>query len=138
MSEVDSIINFGTSVEDAEAPAPLPKNRYTATIRRATAKMSQNNTKYAELLFHIGPDQYPADYTEGNPEGTSIAYRRVGLEDNPQARWRLKNFCLAIGAPIPSTTLNVADWVGLTADVEVGHETYEGVERAIITRVFQS
>jgi len=136
MTEInDSIVNFSSSVTDAEAPPPLPRGRYKAQIRKAIQKVSQNNTKYAEILFFIGPDQYPADFTDGNPEGMSIAYRRVSLEDNPQARWRLKNFCLSIGAEVPTRELDLMSWVNLDADVEVAHEEYEGVNRAVIARV---
>lgn len=136
MSEVmDSIVQFSADVADAEAPPPLPRGRYRATIRKAVQKVSQNNTKYAEILFFIGPDQYPADYTDGNPEGLSIAYRRVSLEDTAQARWRLKNFCIAIGAEVPTRELDLMSWINREADVEIAHEEYEGVNRAVISRV---
>jgi hypothetical protein len=134
--EVDSIINYGSSVSDQEQPEILPKGRYKGTIRRAAAKMSQNSTKYADLLVLVPSAQYPPEYTDGNPEGTSIPYRRVSLEDNPQARWRLKNFCINIGADVPTTTLNVSDWINHEMNIEVDHEEYEGVRRPVITRVF--
>jgi hypothetical protein len=136
MSDIqDSIVSFSSDVSDAEAPPPLPRGRYKGVIRKAIQKVSQNNTKYAEILFFIGPDQYPADYTDGNPEGTSIAFRRVSLEDNPQSRWRLKTFCINIGAEIPTRELDLMSWVNREADVEISHEEYEGVNRANIARV---
>jgi len=89
---------------------------------------------YAAVSFHIGADQFPADYTDGNDDGVTLIYRRCGLEDNPQARYGAKRFIEAIGAPL-SKKVDVAEWVGLEAALEVGHDTYEGVTRAVIDRV---
>lgn len=133
--ESDSIISFSSSVAEETAPLPLPKGRYIGTIRQVTVKNSQRNTRYAEVLFFIGPDQYPADYTDGNPDGLTIAYRRVSLEDNKVARWRLRMFCQSIGAAAPQRELNVSDWVSKVASIQVDHDEYEGTVRPNITGV---
>lgn len=129
-----SIVEFSMDIGQQDAPAPLPKGEYNGAIRSAVVKISQRGTKYAEVAFFIDGGQYPADYTEGNPEGTTIMFRRTSLEDNPQARYGTRRFCEAIGAPV-GKRIDVSDWVGREALVEVGHNTFEGVNRAEITRV---
>jgi hypothetical protein len=132
--ELSSIIEFSTDLTKAEAPEPLPAGEYEAVIRSAEVRISQKDTRYAEVRFNISPDQYPADYKDGNPDGATIIYRRVSLEDNPQARWGTKRFIEAIGAPL-GKKVNVSDWIGSDAVIEVSHETYEGVNRAVVNRV---
>ena len=132
---VDSIVDFSEDLSDVEAPAPLPKGNYTGVIRTATKKVSkERGTKFAEIMFVISSDQYPADYTDGDPNGTTIAYRRVSLEDNPRARYGTRLFIESIGAPL-GKRIDLTEWAGLEANVEVDHETYEGVDRPIIRRV---
>ena len=136
MSEEDlpSIVEYSVDLNDQNAPEPLPTGEYVASIRATKKRMSARETSYAEVLFHIPSDQYPADYTEGNPDGTAIAYRRVSLEDTPQGRYGTRRFIEAIGAPL-GKRVNLEDWLGMEAAVEVAHEEYEGVNRAVIARV---
>jgi hypothetical protein len=130
-----SIVEFSSDLSKAEAPEPLPIGEYEANIASTEIKTSQaKGTRYCEVRWSISPDQYPADYSDGNPNGTSILYRRVSLEDNPQARWGTKQFIDAIGAPL-GKKIDVNTWVGMDAVVEVDHEFYEGVNRAIVKRV---
>ena len=134
MDEIGSIVEFSTDLAKQEAPKPLPPSEYNAVIRGAEVKMSQRNTKYAAVTFHISPDQYPADYDEGNPDGTVIVYRRVSLEDNPQARFGTRRFIEAIGAPL-GKKIDVSEWVGMECIAEVGTSSFEGVDRPEIQRV---
>ena len=103
-------------------------------IRKAEVKESQRGTMYGAVSFHIGSDQFPADFKDGPDDGLTLIYRRVGLEDNPQARYGTKRFIEAIGAPL-SKAVDVSEWVGMEAALEVEHDTYEGVTRAVINRV---
>lgn len=133
-----SIIEFSEDIGEAEAPEPLPVGEYPATIRAAEVKLSQRGTKYCAVTFVISPDEFPADYpVENAPDGKVIIFRRVGLEDNPQARYMLRNFCEAIGAT-PSKRIDVNEWMGLDATVNIEHDTYEGVTREQITRVTEA
>ena len=133
-SGVPSIVEFSVDLGDQEAPKPLPESEYRATIRSAVKKTSQKGTQYGEVGFFIAPDQYPADFTEGNPDGTVLFFRRVSLEDNPQARFGTRRFIEAIGAKL-GKRIDLNDWLGLEAAVEVKHEEYEGVPRANIVKV---
>lgn len=132
--ELGSVVEYSVDIADQEAPKPLPVGEYTATISAAERKLSQRETAYAAVAFVISPDQYPADYDEGNPDGTTIIYRRVSLEDNPQARFGCRRFCEATGAKL-GKRIDISEWIGLEATVSVKHTTYEGIERAEIDRV---
>tara|TARA_R100000306_G_C4277056_1_gene93118 strand:+ start:142 stop:561 length:420 start_codon:yes stop_codon:yes gene_type:complete len=129
-----SIVEFSSDLSKAEAPEPLPVGEYEANITAAEIKTSQKGTRYAEIRWNVSPDQYPADYGDGSPNGATLIYRRVSLEDNPQARWGTRQFIDAIGAPL-GKKVDVNEWVGMDAVVEVDHETYEGVTRATVKRV---
>lgn len=133
--ETMSIVEFSEDISKAEAPEPLPPGEYAATIRGAEIKMSQRGTKYAAVSFVIDPGEFPADYpVENAPDGKLLVYRRCSMEDNPQARYMLRNFCEAIGAPA-SKKIDVNEWVGLDATVQVDNEEYEGVMREQVSRV---
>ena len=132
--ELPSIVSFSIDLNDQEAPEPLPVGKYIGVIRNAEVKESQRGTKYGAISFHIGADQYPVDFSDGNEDGMTLVYRRVGLEDNPQARYGTKRFMESIGAPL-SKQVDLSSWIGLEAMLEVTHETYEGVTRANIDRV---
>ena len=134
MEELSSIIEFSVDLKIQEAPEPLPAGSYTGVIRKAEVKESQRGTMYGAISFHIGADQFPADFKDGPEDGLTLVYRRVGLEDNPQARYGTKRFMESIGAPL-SKKVDVNEWVGMESALDVVHDTYEGVTRAVIDRV---
>jgi len=134
VEQLDSIVEFSVDLNKQEEPEPLPTGEYVGVIRDAEVKISARETRYAAVTFVISPEQYPADFTEGHPDGTIIVYRRVSLEDNPQARWGTKRFIEAIGGKL-SKAVDVSEWGGCEAAVEVVHEAYEGVTRPVISRV---
>lgn len=134
MADTPSVIEFSEDVGSQEAPVPLPVGDYAAEIRGATQKTSQAGNPYASVQFFIPPEQYPADYTEGEPDGTVLTYNRVSLVDSPASRHRLRKFCEAIGAPT-GKSIDLNDWVGRSASVTVQHDEYEGEKRAAIGKV---
>lgn len=130
-----TIVEFSEDISQAEQPEPLPTGEYHATIRQVEVKVSQRGTKYAAVSFIIAPEEFPADYpAENAPDGKMIVYRRCSLEDNPNARWMLRQFCENIGAT-PSKRIDVNEWIGLEANVQIDHDEYEGVVREQISRV---
>jgi hypothetical protein len=86
------------------------------------------------VQFYISEDAYPADYTEGEPDGMLLTFNRVSLMNTPSGRHRLRKFLEAIGAPA-GTKIDLNDWVGRTATVTIAHDTYEGEVRAQIAKV---
>lgn len=138
MTEVNSIVEFSDDLSSAEAPVPLPVRQYSATIRGAEAKVSEKGNRYAAVTFYISTDDYPADYpAENAPDGTTLVFRRVGLDDNAPTRYRLRKFLETIGAPT-SARINLSDWVGLTCQVAIKHEQFEGETRATIEKVLKA
>ena len=130
-----SIIEFSDDISTAEAPEPLPAGEYLATITKVELKTSQRGTKYAAVTFVIAPEEFPADYPlENAPDGKTVVYRRCSLEDNPQARFMLRNFCEAIGATA-SKRIDLNEWFNLTAMVQIDQDEYEGVKRENIVRI---
>ena len=123
--ELPSVVEFSINLKDQSEPDPLPSGRYTGTIRKAEIKESQRGTMYAAVSFHISPDQYPADFQDGSPDGLTIIY------------FGTKRFIESIGAPL-AKKIDVVEWIGMEAALEVTHETYEGVNRAVINRVHAS
>lgn len=134
MSEARSIIEYDTDISEAEAPVPLPKGDYVAEVRGAEIKVSGKGNEYVNVTFFIDPDQYPADYTEGNADGMTFTYGRLSPENTTRARYGMKKFVEAIGAE-GGRALDMNSWLGKTAVVTVVHEEYEGENRAKISKV---
>ncbi len=134
MTEQSSIIEFSEDIANAEAPVPLPVGDYPADIRSAVRKRSNAGNEYAQVGFFVAPESYPADYSEGDPDGMLLYYQRVSLQDTPAARHRLRKFLEAIGAPA-GKSVDLNDWVGRTATIAVQHDTYEGETRAVVGKV---
>lgn len=135
MSEdTTSIMEFSSSLADAEAPPPLPVGEYPARIVKAEIKDSKAGNKYLALLFRVEPESYPADFEDGNPEGENFGYNRVVLQDTPQGRYRLRRFNEAVGAPNTSR-IDPNDYMDLTATVGIVHGKWEGETRAECAKV---
>ena len=135
MADMPSVLEFEEDIGTAEAPPPLPAGDYTAEIRAAVRKTSANTgNEYGSVQFFIPSDQYPADFTDGPPEGSLLTYNRVSVSDTPAGRHRLRKFVEAIGAPT-GKTIDMNQWLGRTAIVTVQHSTYEGETRAEIAKV---
>ncbi len=132
--ELPSIIEFSVDLSKQNEPEPLPTGDYVGVIRGAVQKLSQRDTHYGEIAFFIDADQYPADYDEGMPDGMTLYFRRVSFEDNPMARYGVRRFCENIGAPL-GKKIDLSEWIGLEATLEITHETYEGSRRANINKV---
>ena len=134
--EVSTVIEFDEDISLAEQPEPLPKGDYSFTIVGAEPRVSGNSgNTYAAITMQISPDDFPADYpVENAPDGVRLIYRRVVLENERNARYRLRKFCEAIGAPM-STRMDLNDWLGLRGVCTVDHESYEGEMRAQVVRV---
>jgi len=134
MTEQTSIIEYTSDLSEAEAPVPLPAGDYPAEIRSVERKTSSKGNDYINVTFMIAPEAYPADYTEGSEEGTILSYGRLSPDENQRARYNMRKFCEAIGAKM-GKSLDLNEWVGLSAIVTVAHETYEGEDRANIKKV---
>jgi hypothetical protein len=82
----------------------------------------------------IHSESYPADYTEGDPDGTELHYNRLQTDDTGRNRFRMRQFLERVGAPL-SNRVDLNSLIGLTATVEITHQEYEGEQRAQIARI---
>lgn len=131
---LSSVIEFDEDLNNVEAPKPLPQGTYDAVIQSAepvTSKTSDRNM--AKIGFMISADQYPADYTDGNPQGTLLTMYLM-LDNSQRSKFAIKRFCQAIGAPL-SNRVDINSWIGLPAKVEVTNELWEGNLTARLKKV---
>lgn len=132
------IFEFSEDISQAEAVPPLPPRQYRATIRKVEPKESNAGNRYAAVSFYITPEDFPADYPVDNaPEGVTLVYRRVTLEDTKANRHRIRKFCEAIGAPA-SKRIDLSTWIGLEVTISIKHEDYEGEPRAVVDKVLRA
>lgn len=137
--DLGSIIEYTDDIDDAEMPLPLPEGTYEAEIRNVEAKYSSNNKKYAAIGFYISTDAFPADYPlEEAPDGLTLIYRKLSLENNKMSRFNLKRFIQNVGAPPVGRSLDLTQWVGLKAKIVVKHDTWEGTTRPTVDKVLAS
>ena len=134
MTELSSVIEFATNLAEVEAPKPLPAGLYDATIQSAEPMTSKDGLKtMAKVTYSISADQYPVDYTDGNPNGTTLT-QYIMLEKDARSMYALKRFIMGIGAPL-SNSVDLNTWVGLTCKLNVVNEMFEGNEVARVKGV---
>ena len=116
-----SSVNVDLSGVEASRKA-IPEGTYEVVVNEATQKNSRDGNPMIAFEFEV---------TEGAHKGAKL-YENCSLQ--PQALFKLKSVLLALGMDIPNKAfdLNLRDLVGLTCEVEVGHEVYEGKKRARI------
>lgn len=116
-----SSVNVDLSGVEASRKA-IPEGTYEVVVNEATQKDSRDGNPMIAFEFEV---------TEGAHRGAKL-YENCSLQ--PQALFKLKSVLLALGMDIPNKAfdLNLRDLVGLTCEVEVGHEVYEGKKRARI------
>jgi hypothetical protein len=130
-----SILSFSEDITNATPPAPLPPGPYPAEIIGAQKRTSATTGKeYAQIVFRINAESYPADYTEGDPDGTTLSYNRLQVDDSGSNRHRWRVFLEKCGGPM-GRSVDFNSLIGLTATIEVGHQEYEGENRAQIVRI---
>lgn len=140
MAEADnllpSVVEFSQDISTAEAPKPLPKRAYLASVIESVAKLSSKGNKMGVLTFLITPDQYPADYTDGPKDGVKISYYRMSLEDNSRARWQIRQISEKMRVPV-SRSVDMNSFMGKQALIELIVEEYQGEPRNQIDRIEQ-
>ena len=132
-TELKSMLEFDVNLAEVEAPKPLPAGIYDAVVQTAEIVVSKSEKDMIKVTFNISADQYPADYTDGNPNGTVLTHF-VMADRSVRSMFALKRFLLALGAPL-SNSIDPSTLIGLPAKVEVRNELWEGMETARIARL---
>ena len=133
MSEENAMptaFEFSQDISTQEAPPPLPKGKYLASISSVEAKVSTNSgNTYADIVFTIAPDQFPADYSAIQQDALNIHYRSLVLsKDDARSRYNIKQFCEKLRVPV-SRKLDLNDMLGKAAMLTIDHRTYQGVDQ---------
>jgi len=135
MSGSTSIMRFSQDIASAEAPPPLPARAYRAEVIGASIRAAASSgVPYLNIQFRVPAEQYPADYPDGDPDGTILYYNRIQATDTPQNRYRWRQAMTRLGGPL-SMEIDVNSLIGLNANIEVVHQEYEGEMRASISKL---
>jgi hypothetical protein len=131
----ESILTFSEDITNAPPPPLLPVGPYPAEIIGAMKKNAPTTGRdYAQITFRINAESYPADYTDGDPDGLILYYNFLQLADTPQNRHRWRVFLERCGGPM-GRNIDLNALIGLTATIEISHSEWNEEMRAQITRV---
>lgn len=134
--DLGSILDYSSDIADAEAPVSLPAGDYPAKIVAAELGTSQSSgKKRVDVTFRIAPEDFPADYEDADsfPDGKDV-HAYISAEDVKAARFRMRKFCEAIGAPV-SSRLDINEWIGKSAIITIEPDEFEGIERERFRKV---
>lgn len=100
----------------------IPEGTYEVVVNSVEQKKSREGNPMISFEFEVA---------EGKHKGAKL-FENCSLQ--PQALFKLKSVLLALGFDIPDEAfdLDLKELIGLTCEVEVGHEVYEGKKRARI------
>jgi len=130
VTELPNVMELDFDLNDVTPPVPLPAGEYRATVRNVEHAVSKSSGKSMAVFdYYISPDQYPADYTDGNPDGEVIrTYFSLDMSV-PRNRWRWKQLHQMHGVRIVPGRLDLTAFIGRDVIVEVSHEEYQGEVR---------
>ena len=135
-NSMGSILEFTENLKDAEAPKALGNIDVPGEITGAVNGLSKSSgRKQVDVTFRIKPDDFPPDYEDVNSfaDGKTVHYYLSG-EDDKVSRYRMRKFVEAIGGKL-GAKVDVNDWIGKSAMLTLGVDTFEGVDRERIQRV---
>lgn len=135
-TNLPTAFEFSQDISTQEAPPPLPKGKYLATIESVEPKVSATSgNTYADIAFTIAPEQFPADYSAIQQDAVKIHYRSLILsKDDARSRYNIRMFCEKLRVPV-SRKLDLNDFLGKTATLTIDHRTYQGVDQPEIKAV---
>jgi hypothetical protein len=118
----ESILTFTDDISNAAPPPLLPVGPYPAEIIGAVKKVSSTSgEEYAAITFRINADAYPADFTDGDPDGTAVQYNFLKTASTPRNNHRWRVFLEKVGGPL-GRSLDLNDLIGLTGTVDISHQ----------------
>lgn len=132
---MSGMLTFSEDITNAPPPVPLPVGPYPAEIIGAQRRTSPTTgNEYVQIAMRVNAEAYPADHTDGDPDGTILMYNRLLVDDSPANRHRWRVFMEKCGGPM-GRNIDLNALVGLTCTIEITHQQYEGEDRAQIARI---
>lgn len=132
---IDSVFDFSADISSQEAPPPMPKGKYLASITSAVPKVSANTgNTYVDVTFTISPDQFPPDFAQVQSDAVNLHHRTLVIKDDARSRYNIRRFCEAVRAPV-GRKLDLNDFLGKTALLTIDHRQYQGADLAEIKQV---
>lgn len=100
----------------------VPEGDYTVKVDEVTQEESDAGNAYLAWILKVA---------DGKHKGSTL-YHNTSLQ--PQALWNLKGVLEALGVEVPDSSLDIdlGEVIGMTANVTVEHETYQGKPKARI------
>ena len=132
----DNIIDFDDDLSTAEAPKPLPEGSYPAQVVGAEIKAGKQDPsqKYVAVTLRVSKEDFPVDYVSGR-EFVDLTYRRLTIAQSPEAKYAFKSFKEALGLDTKGGKVDIQEFIGNTASIEIKHEEWQGNLRANIAAV---
>ena len=116
----ESILSFSDDITNAPPPPLLPVGPYPAEIIGAIKKQG-NAGEYAQIVFRINAESYPADFQDGDPDGVVLYYNFLKTADTPTNMHRWRVFLEKVGGPL-DRSVDLNSLIGLTAMVDLTHQ----------------
>jgi|SRR5215469_267969 len=134
-STQQTIITFSKDITDAPPPPLLPPRTYRAEVISAAVRPSQGNPEhwFWNVGLRVPSSEYPADF-EGDPEGTTVYFNRARADDSITGAYQTRKLMEMIGGPL-GKQIDCNALLGLWANIEVSHNTFQGETRAQVARV---
>lgn len=110
-----NVIELEENLADVEKPKELPPGNYIGEVNNVTAKTDKNGAPYFAIQFTVPTDRIPADMQDEYPDGAQLFlnYLRSPTRGaDARAKWRFKQFILALGLKADGSTFDPNDWMG--------------------------
>ncbi len=125
-----NIISLNQDIDQMEEFEPLPVGAYNAKVVDVELRTSEKMPNgYIYMQLRVSPEEYPADYDEGNaPEGLLLVYARVAIP-SPENRRSVKPFkdlLLALGIDPKGTEIDMESWIDRDVQVLLSRSEYQG------------
>lgn len=123
MSDIENddlnVFTYSEDLNNAEAPKPLPGGKYPFEVRKADIvdSKSKPGKKNLKLELYIAPEEYPATYLDGNPDGLTLTAFRA-LNDTARGRYQMKKFNQALGVK-NTAKIDPTEYLGATGMVVI-------------------
>lgn len=119
----EALFTYDESLEQAEAPDPLPENKYRGEITDVRIGQSQLSGK-DQLIFTlvIPPENFPVDFNPENaPDGVRLLFYSRDVDGSRVGRYEMRRICEALKVPL-TNRVRRSDFENKAVEIEVTHK----------------